>query len=113
MTEPIQSPREKVLRLAIDATCSDRNRSYGDPVVQLGYAGHLKDDFRAMHDGEGQRLIGTGEWEALDMILTKLSRLVIGPAPGRDTYIDIAAYAAIAWECALAAQRLEEEADDD
>ncbi len=89
--------RGGILGDARKATEGDRNKSYGDPSVQLGLAGELK----ALVRGRMKREVGPAEMEALDMVLTKLSRAVIGSEPGRDTYVDGAAYFAIAGECAL------------
>lgn len=100
MTDEILSPRECILKTALDYTCGDRNASYGDPTVQLGLAGHLKGLVWEYYAQNGSRLIVPAEREAIDMILTKLSRLIVGPEPGQDTYIDLAAYAAIAGEAA-------------
>lgn len=88
--------RGSILEAARAATEGDRNKSYGDPGDQLGLAGVLKEIVRA----HMLRDVSPGEMEALDMVLTKLSRAVMGEAPGRDTYVDMAAYAAIAGELA-------------
>ncbi len=89
--------RGRILGDARKATEGDRNKSYGDPSVQFALAGELK----ALVRFRMKRKVGPAEMEALDMVLTKLSRAVIGSEPGRDTYVDGAAYFAIAGECAL------------
>lgn len=93
MSEP---ERAKILSDGIILTSGDRNRSYGEPIQNLGLAGELKRVFRA---GCARR-IGPAEQEAIDMVLTKISRLGAGQAPGRDTYVDGATYFAIAGEVA-------------
>ena len=90
--------RGNILRDACAATEGDRNGMYGDPTKQLGLAGRLK----RMMRGSAEREIGPAEMEALDMVLIKISRAVVGASPGRDTYVDGAAYFAIAGECAAA-----------
>jgi len=90
------TPRGKILEDAIKATEGDRNRSYGEPAKQLGLAGAIK----LMCRENAGRLICNAEMEALDLVITKLSRAFVGSAPGRDTYVDGAAFFAIAGECA-------------
>ncbi len=92
-----ETVRGEILGDAREATEGDRDKAYGDPSVQLGLAGELK----ALVRSRMKRDVGPAEMEALDMVLTKLSRAVIGSEPGRDTYVDGAAYFAIAGECAL------------
>jgi hypothetical protein len=59
-------------------------------------AGALKAAFRA----HMARDISLAELEAIEMCLTKLGRIATGK-PKRDTYVDAAAYIAIAGEIAL------------
>lgn len=77
-------------------TNGDRDDEYGPPHLTMGCAGELKRVFRKFLARE----ITAAEQEALDMVLTKISRLSCGK-PKRDTYVDAAAYMAIAGECAL------------
>ena len=100
--------RGNILELARQATDNDRNREYGDPYFQLGLAGDLKFLLRLQHREIGLRQIGNAEWEAIDMVCTKLSRVVLGQVK-RDTYIDLAAYAAIAGECAARFEKFNEQ----
>ena len=86
--------RDAILAKATEYTMSDRNAQYGDPGEQMALAGELKALIRA----HAKRDILPAELEALDSVLLKISRAVIGPDPGIDTYIDMAAYAAIAGE---------------
>lgn len=87
---------ERVLALeeASRLTNGDRNADYGPPVVNLAASGELKDTMRR----HMVRDISTAELEALDMVLTKIGRIITGPKPKRDNYVDGAAYMAIAWE---------------
>ena len=89
---------ERVLALeeASRLTGGDRNADYGPPVVNLAASGELKATMRR----HIVRDLSTAELEALDMVLTKIGRIITGPKPKRDNYIDGAAYMAIAWEAA-------------
>lgn len=92
------SPRGKILYDAIIATEGDKNKSYGDPLFTLGLAGKLKQLCREY--AVVGRTIGPAELEALDMVLTKIARVFTGGIFSRDTYLDGAAYFAIAGELA-------------
>lgn len=91
--------RQQILEAGLKGTLGDRNKSYGDPVINLGLAGTMKQAMRDYYS-EHIRTIGPAEWEALDMVVTKLARALTGANPGRDTYIDGATYFAIAGEAA-------------
>ncbi len=94
--------RGEILATARDLTEGDRNKAYGDPSVQLGLAGSLKAVAHNAHIASGRRAISAAEWEAIDMVLSKVSRIVLGPECRPDNYVDLAAYAAIAGEIAEA-----------
>lgn len=103
MTAEPNTVRGAILNHARGLTEGDRNQAYGDPKVQLTLAGELKAAAHHAHEhGVGTRVISNAEWEAIDMLLSKVSRIVMGPEVRRDNYVDAAAYAAIAGECALA-----------
>lgn len=89
--------RCRILNDGAALTNGDRDDEYGPPVNNMSCAGELKAVFRKWL----ARDISPGELEALDMALTKLSRLACGK-PKRDTYVDAATYIAIAGEVALA-----------
>lgn len=91
------SVRVGILNEGARLTGSDRDKTYGDPVINLACSGELKQVFRKYI----QRDVSTQELEAIDMALTKLGRIATGPAPHRDNYVDAAAYIAIAGEQAL------------
>lgn len=90
--------RASILHEGIKLTCGDRDKEYGDPKVNMSCAGELKSVLRKW----AARDITPAEQEALDMVLTKISRVVTG-APKRDTYVDGATYFAIAGEMAIRA----------
>lgn len=94
-------PRPERVRILNDGavlTNGDRDDEYGPPADNMTCAGELKAVFRKWC----KRDISPGELEALDMAMTKLSRLACGK-PKRDTYVDAATYIAIAGEVALKA----------
>lgn len=99
-----ESIRETYLRTAANLTAGDRDKEYGDPMVNLNCASDLKQVFWAYAE-KGGRTISNAEREALDMVLTKLSRLACGPKCKPDTYVDGAAYFAIAGEAAFCHER--------
>lgn len=113
--------REQILNTARDLTCGDRNRTYGPPDIQLECAEELANVLTRYHNlmrqacsefGPEFRHVPPAEWQALRMVATKLSRMVCGPLYHPDNYIDAAAYAAIAGECAAQATRLEDKANE-
>lgn len=91
-----KSIRQQILERGIEITTGDRNKSYGDPLQNLGLAGKIKE----LLYSNAQRKLGPAEREAIGLVVTKLSRIFSGSAPGRDTYLDGAVYFAIAGECA-------------
>lgn len=87
--------RVQYLREGEALTNGDRNAQYGDPLLNFRCAGELKAIIRRYL----ARPMDPGELEALDMVLTKISRVITG-SPKADTYVDGATYFAIAGECA-------------
>lgn len=103
------SKRVELLNEAARLTGQDRNREYGEPRPNMQCAGELKEVIRRWRS----RSVSPAELEALDMCCTKMARLMTGK-PKADTYIDLAAYAAIAGEIGLAdaAQKILDDAAD-
>ena len=89
--------RVQILNEGATITNGDRDAEYGHPSINLGCAGELK----LLARKHVVRDISPAEWEALDLAITKLSRILTGPKPKRDTYVDAATYIAIAGEIAL------------
>jgi hypothetical protein len=89
--------RSSILHEGIKLTCGDRDKEYGDPKQNMTCAGELKATIRRYM----ARDITPAELEALDMVLTKMSRVITGPEVKRDTFVDMATYAAIAGEMAI------------
>ena len=85
--------RARLLRTARELTCGDRNASYGDPVANHE---HIAEIFNAI---TGRDL--TARECALLHVATKLARQRTSPRR-EDSYVDLMAYAGIAFECALA-----------
>ena len=88
--------RVLVLEEAASLTGGERDLAYGPPITNLSASGDLKDTMRR----HLVRNLSSAELEALDMVLTKIGRIITGPLPKRDNYVDAAAYMAIAWEAA-------------
>lgn len=88
--------RVQILREGERLTSGDRNVEYGPPAINLSAAGALK---RVLRE-HITRDISPAELEALDMVLTKMGRVITG-TPKPDTYVDGATYFAIAGEIAI------------
>ena len=88
--------RVLVLEEAASLTSGERDLAYGPPIINLTASGDLKDMMRR----HLVRDMSSAELEALDMVLTKIGRIITGPMPKRDNYVDAAAYMAIAREAA-------------
>lgn len=97
MTMP---PRAKILVDAVKAVTESREKTYGDPKVNLSCAGELK-RVLLRYLARSARQIGAGEHEALDQTLSKIARIATGPDVHEDNYTDAAAYMALAAECAI------------
>lgn len=91
--------REQILAEGAALTAGERDKEYGPPAINMAASGALKAAFRE----HMVRDISLAELEAIDMALTKLGRLATGAAK-RDTYVDCAAYIAIAGEIGLSLQ---------
>jgi hypothetical protein len=92
--------RTDILSEASRLTDGNRDAEYGDPKINLACAGELKEVMRKWAL-KSKRTMSDAEREAIDMVLTKIGRVITGK-PGRDTYTDGACYFAIAGECAEA-----------
>lgn len=99
MTTDKEKPiRVQMLETGMNLTWGARDDEYGDPKINMACAGALKATIRKY----ASRDIPHEELEALDMVLTKISRVVTGK-PKADTYIDGGTYFCIAGEMALRA----------
>lgn len=100
-----QTERGKILETALNLTEGDRNNTYGDPHDNLTCFAKLCDAYM----GGRLRSVKTPKKTtsvdaAIFMVLAKVSRVAANQNHA-DNYTDMAAYAAIAGECA---KRLEE-----
>lgn len=98
--------RVKILDQAAIITGTDRNKSYGNPVTNLGdcaelWAAYLSGKYAGKTAGF-ENTIGEFRLSAEDVawmnVLQKIARTYKAYTP--DNYIDASAYAAIAGECA-------------
>lgn len=93
--------RERILNIAREAVCTDRNLSYGEPEQSFEVIAELwryyLEKCCVMPTGD----VSLGAREAAEMmILFKMARLITASSPKADTYADIAGYAACAGELA-------------
>jgi hypothetical protein len=89
--------RAEILATASKLTTGDRNKSYGEPYLNmLNFACLIEGYLQA----RGVEIDVTAEDAAWIMVLAKMARTVNPSTPHHpDNYIDAAAYAAIAGEC--------------
>lgn len=87
--------RHEALLAVAKLTTEDRNQTHGDPIAQFETAQQLKNELAR---GPHWMDLNAVEREALEMICTKLSRLVHGDPAHGDHMLDIIGYAAIAVE---------------
>lgn len=78
-----------------DPLLAEREKTYGSFQIQGGFAHQLKLIFREQHAYNALR---DDQREALDMIATKISRLLHGNPMTKDTWDDIAGYAKLGSE---------------
>lgn len=99
--------RENILNTARNLTCGDREKSYGDPVDNLGDTADLWTAYLiAKHRGttlDENTFRLTAEDVAWMNVLIKAARSF--KSLKDDNYIDAAAYAAIAGECRAEEER--------
>lgn len=96
--------RQVILEQGIDLTTNDRNKTYGDPTVNMQHmAGLLTAYFsNLICSTDGNPIYTfTGEDAAIIMSLAKLSRTANRSAAyHQDNYTDASVYSAMAGECA-------------
>ena len=95
------SARIDILQEAAFLTSNDRDHAYGEPIHNFSCIGALQ---KLYHDHyiksvmRGGREISAAEMSVINLIIVKLARLL--GAARRDTYVDGAAYFAVAGEIA-------------
>ena len=90
--------RGDILALAKSLTEVDRNQIHGEPKANMALFADLVFDYIAHNRGGGNGYL-TPTDGAIILCLHKISRIVANPNH-TDNYVDLAAYAAIAGECA-------------
>ena len=76
----------------VDAILDERATTYGSFEDVADVAQSMKQMLR-MYIGERERLLYTDQVEALDMIFSKIARIVVGNPDYVDSWVDIAGYA--------------------
>ncbi len=84
--------RGDILDKAKQLTCGDRNDQYGEPGPQIGLSERM---YQMYLDAGGSRYSDAHNG-AIHQVFVKLSRIAHGQIGKLDTYMDAAAYAAIA-----------------
>lgn len=86
-------PRAELLREAEEITCGNRHMDYGDPVENHERIARIASEATG-HDLTAHDVV-------MVLIAAKMARARISPTK-RDHYVDMMAYAGIAYECAMA-----------
>lgn len=79
----------------IAETFKDREAKYGDFDQVSDVAQHLKQTFLDVRILRGQNVLSNSQKEALDMIATKIARIVCGDPNQRDSWADVAGYSTL------------------
>lgn len=85
--------RELYLAKASSLTAGTRDETYGDPRLTMKVQQELLEIIKKYN-----RHTKLGYEACLSNIAQKLARALVGPQPGSDTFVDIAAYSAMAGE---------------
>lgn len=97
----VTSPRGRILEEALGLTQGDRNKTYGSPTPNLECFAKLADaylELRFLNMPDTTESLNAVDGSIL-MVLAKVSRVAVNQGH-KDTFVDMAAYAAIAAECA-------------
>jgi hypothetical protein len=81
-----------------DPLLQKREYTHGDFRSNAGVSQFLKRYFRATQNGYADGITIDAQWEALDMICLKLSRILSGQSDFKDHWNDIAGYARLGME---------------
>jgi hypothetical protein len=93
---PKPAARTAILEKANTLTTGDRNESYGSPLPNMECYTALMEGFLK---GTSGKAMPAGVFASVIHCLNKISRIAANPAH-MDNYVDLAAYAGIAGECA-------------
>lgn len=101
MSEDRYTRREEILHGATIAVTQQRNNTYGPPTQDFDRTARILNaiGFRIV-DSTGEPLPISSHHIAIIQIAVKLSRLTWSPTH-RDSWIDVAGYAACGFECAM------------
>lgn len=80
---------------SIDQILVERGKQYGDFTTHAEITYRLKRDIRSFAAGRTPDMTDV-HWEALDMIIHKIGRILNGNPNHRDSWDDIAGYAKLA-----------------
>ncbi len=87
--------RKEILEKAIQYTCSDRNLTYGEPTVNMQCLGELIKVYKKYSNNSS-----ISHETCMFQVFAKIARIACGVLKD-DNYIDLGAYAAMAYECAV------------
>ena len=93
-----ESERARLLGLAKQLTCGDRNETYGPPYNNMSDCAALWETYMNANANKGCVIRITAEDVAWMLVLLKMARS-FQPGYHPDNYVDASAYAAIAGEC--------------
>ena len=77
----------------LDGTLQERGKTYGDYHIMSHEIQLIKG---IMHESANWYDLSPGQQEALEMIATKLGRILVGDPDVKDSWMDIAGYARLA-----------------
>ena len=89
-----KKPRIVVLETAAELTGTRRNITYGEPITNLSCAAELQ---RVYKEYAGDKYSPAHD-VAINEVIIKLARIATDKVGNEDNYVDIAGYAAIAFE---------------
>lgn len=95
-------PRGQILSKASTATLQSRHELYGDPYTDMSCAAQ----FEAIYFGHAKGKYSPAHDEAMRRVFIKLARIACGAPGHEDSYVDLAAYIAIAFEVQQVADQL-------
>lgn len=102
-------PRAQICEEAAKLINGDRNKSYGDPSINLKAAQIMTNDFLTSYYESGKDMTqADNAWlNAMQNVFIKLGRIATGEFK-KDSYADCIGYLGIAYELALKAQQEKE-----
>lgn len=77
---------------ALPTILAERHKTHGDYTIQASLCQTMQ---RAVREGPGWDTMDDNQQDAIEMILTKISRVVTGDPYHKDSWVDIAGYATL------------------